>query len=276
MKRLGIFFVGIFLFSGCINIFDPVDTPSGDEQVLAAARACFDDGDLDCAADFYKQLSNSFVDRKNTEEAFLILERAGIGMSFFIQAFGDGGGGRGLGKLANLLSGNAAVVSRRTTIFEAFKKHDAIQDRNLRNFLKFVTALTFAAHILAEEHRADTTDGFTGADFVLTPAACKTIDVASCAGEATCGRPVASTLDDTAAPATSDTEMTSSDTISGQRTLLMLHKALLAVDQAIRQIGVGGKFSTSLGSFTGQIALLSGISNSNCYRWLLASNGVVD
>ena len=32
--------------SACFNVFDPIDNPGGDEQILSAARAAFDKGDL--------------------------------------------------------------------------------------------------------------------------------------------------------------------------------------------------------------------------------------
>ena len=47
------------VLQGCVNIFDPLDSPSGEAQLLSAARACFDDGDFACAREFYGKLGSN-------------------------------------------------------------------------------------------------------------------------------------------------------------------------------------------------------------------------
>src|SRR5205809_424094 len=39
--------------SSCINLFDPIDNPSGEGQLLSAARAAFDKGDMATARELY-------------------------------------------------------------------------------------------------------------------------------------------------------------------------------------------------------------------------------
>jgi hypothetical protein len=58
--------------SGC-NVFSVLDSPSGDAQLISAARACFDQGDFACARDNYSKLSDSSADIRASEEAFLAL-----------------------------------------------------------------------------------------------------------------------------------------------------------------------------------------------------------
>lgn len=259
--------------TSCLNLFEAVDDPSGDPQILSAARACFDQGDLECALDYYKRLSADYKDIRNSEEAFAILDRAGIQMSTFMEAFGNGGS-IGLGKLANLLSGGA-TAGRRDLVFEAFKKYQYIDDPSLRDFVRFVTALTLAAHFLAEDSNANGTAGFSSADFVQSPTTCAALELTACSNAA-CDELAASQLSDAVVPSGSDTSLTASSDISGsaQLTLQNFHKALLTVLDAMNGIGAGGKFGTGLGAFVTKVQQLSGIGNARCYRYLILKEGI--
>src|SRR3954469_7732827 len=79
--------------TGCMNVFDPFDNPTTDTQLISAARACFDRGDIACAKENYEKLSANNADIAASETAFAMLDENGAGMASFIQAFGSGGGG---------------------------------------------------------------------------------------------------------------------------------------------------------------------------------------
>ncbi|MBI3534419.1 MAG: hypothetical protein HY072_02890, partial [Deltaproteobacteria bacterium] len=71
-------FCSMFLVS-CPNVFDPIDNPSGDAQLLSAARACFDKGDLACAKDNYGKITGTTdAEYAAAETAFTILEENGV------------------------------------------------------------------------------------------------------------------------------------------------------------------------------------------------------
>src|SRR4051794_31520633 len=115
------------MLSGC-NFFSPLDKPSGDEQLLAAARACFDHGDYECASKYYGELSSSASDQAVSETAFELLAQSGATSSVFIKAVldGDGNGGKIVTKLANSLISSAGQTSR-LNIVHAYQKYAQIK-----------------------------------------------------------------------------------------------------------------------------------------------------
>lgn len=133
------------------NLFAPFDSPSGDAQLLSAARACFDRGDMDCAREYYAQVSGNERDAALAEQAFAVLDGQGATMAAFIQAFADSNdtGGIKLTKLANSLTENAGPL-KRAAIFKAFKTHAQIENQELAGLVQFITSISLAAEILAE------------------------------------------------------------------------------------------------------------------------------
>src|SRR4051812_4388213 len=77
----------ILSIAGC-NLFSPLDKPSGDPQILSAARACLDRADYGCALDFYEKLSAESNDIKLVEEAYAILDQNGAGFGAYAVSFG--------------------------------------------------------------------------------------------------------------------------------------------------------------------------------------------
>ena len=127
--------VGVSILPSC-NFFSVIDSPGGDTQLISAARACFDQGDFTCALDHYSQLSDSESDVNHSESAFTILHENGIGMGQFMTAFGTGssGGGKVLTDLANLVASDASQT-KRTAVYEAYKKIDSINQSELKGQL---------------------------------------------------------------------------------------------------------------------------------------------
>ena len=75
----------------CLNVFSPIDSPSGDAQFLSLARACFDQGDIDCANKYYAKVSGTTeAETAAAEEAFTILDKNGATMGALMQSLGCG------------------------------------------------------------------------------------------------------------------------------------------------------------------------------------------
>jgi len=266
--------LAISIFSISCNIYGFLDNPSGDEQLLSAARACFDDGDLDCARDLYQKLSNNVADVKNSEEAFEILDRNGASMSVFIQSFGSGSGGSGLTTLSNKLTSQASE-STRINIYTAYKKIENISNTSLKGLVRFVTAITLTAELLAE----DAVNGiFDANDLASDATTCKAQTTVGCLASASCD--IASASHQLAHGASVDLGENTSDFVdlSGTPTLSMLHAAIQEVDYALNtEIGAGGKFSSGTGSFSSDIISTTAPTTAalaRCYRRILLSLGV--
>lgn len=136
------------------NIYGGIDKPSGDAQLISAARACLDDGNFSCATTYYQQVSASNLDIQQSEEAFTLLNQSGASMAAFAGAFGNGQNisvGSAITTLADylLVTGTVGQVMR-TSIYTAFESETRITDSGLKNMVKFLGAVSFAAEILAE------------------------------------------------------------------------------------------------------------------------------
>lgn len=248
------------------NAFDSLDTPTNDDQILSAARACFDEGDLECARGWYQKLSSSESDVRASEEAFLTLDQSGAGMSVFIGAVGEGSNGGGsLTALANRLSSGAGEA-RRLAIYTAYKRVAEINNAELRGFVRFVTGFALAASVLAEVTGAN--GSLEKSDLVQTPSACA--NLATCAADCT-----ATTGTTLAAGATLDlVNAPTSQTLSGTHHLGMIDGAIDAVFYAlVSELAASGKYSTGLGSFA-DVLRLADPNQNECYRYVLINNGV--
>jgi hypothetical protein len=151
LSLLSLFFS--FTLTGC-NLYGGIDSPSGDEQILSAARACLDDGDFECAKNYYKQLSSSSNDVGQSEQAFAEFDEQNASMKNFAAAFGKGTGdiGQSLAKLAGLIASDGkAGQARRIALFNAFKRIDNVQESHLKALVQFLGGISFAAELLAED-----------------------------------------------------------------------------------------------------------------------------
>ncbi len=156
--------------SGC-NVFSSLDSPDGDVQLLSAARACFDKGDIACALEHYSKVSSgSSSEVAAAERAFAVLDQNGIGMGKFMTTMASGDLSAGLTSLAGDFSRNSGQ-SLRQSLYTAYREVDNIPTQSeLRGLVRFITAYALSAAILAEEAGGDGTLSKT--DIANSPNTC--------------------------------------------------------------------------------------------------------
>lgn len=253
--------------TGC-NVFDPLDSPTNDDQLISAARACFDQGDIACAREQYAKLSKDSADIMNSELAFATLDENGIGMGIFLDAFGGGGGGAGITKLANQLAGTSLNTSAtRLAFYQAFQRAAAIKNPGLRGLVRFTTATALTAEIMAEGAGNNRTLEQT--DYTASPTVCKALTSTTCATSADCDG-VGSFL---TTGSDFDFGNTTEAAVQVTPTIAMLNGAIAQINTALgaSEIGASGKFGSGAGSFasglTGLTGALSTSAGARCYRF---------
>lgn len=261
------------LVSCQFNVFDPFDSPTSDTQLLDAARACLDRGDVECARQNYAKLSSAFSEIAASETAFTALDQAGAGLNTFIEALGNGDAGKGLTIMASKLATLTPGKAKRMEIFNAYKQVDQITtNTELRGLVRFVTAFALAAEILAED--AGSNQSLDKADIVTSPTAC---DTTSCALAANCVTPSTAVLSmGTNIPWTQLSASESTINVTNP-TLGMFNGAIDAINQGINyELASSGKFRTGAGNFSAQLAAAFslGATGERCYRAQLLSRGV--
>jgi hypothetical protein len=243
--------------AGC-NIFDPFDSPSGDAQLLSAARACFDQGDIACANEYYGQLSTTTLkDTALSEQAFAILDSQGVTMAVFLKVgLGGGMGPRAISALANELAKGSPGSTMREQIFQAFQKANSINEPTVKGFAKFITATSFLAELFAEAAvNAGGARTFEAADYVATPGTCKAISsLATAVGSAACD-PVATAFSNSSAIPVELTELPSAP--SGTPTVGLLRGAIDQVEQGLSAVGAGGVFASGALDFAKALKALN-------------------
>lgn len=274
-KRSIIWGVGVafFVLNASCNMFDPVDKPDGDEQILSEARACFDQGDIECAKEMYSQLSSAKADVAGTELAFALLEGAGVTMSTFMQAIPSGQGGKGVTKMAELLYPGSA--EKRGKIFEAYRAAASIQSQELRGLIRFLAAFALVAEILGEQAGSG---GLTKAHIVRDPTVCINATKASataCLTDPACSAPETSTLAAGAPYDFVNGNLSAMDLSTGNPTLGMIIGAMNAVNHAFQnELGASGKFKTGTGDFATTLLANDPVIQAPCLRYALISNEV--
>jgi hypothetical protein len=240
------------MLSGC-NFFGSIDSPSGDDQLLAAARACFDRGDYECAAKYYGELSSSASDQAISESAFELLAQSGATSSVFIQAAldGEGSGGKIVTKLANSLISSASQSSR-LNIVHAFQKYVRISDTNIQGLTRLITSMTLLAEILAE---GATSSSLKQTDLALSPTECITNISQAIPTFTGCSAPTQNKI-------VTGTEITSllsatDSQMSGSPTLYMMNLAITEMDAGVKQLQAKGNVGESSGAFATQILAIS-------------------
>lgn len=137
------------LLTGC-NAFSPLSSPSGDAQLLSAARAAFDQGNYQQAINYYGQLSSSNSDTGLAESAYAEMTEAGASMQAYAGAFGKGDVAIGPAITAFAESMVPGSQAKRVAIWQAYNQAASIGDANLKYLVKFLGSVSFAAEILAE------------------------------------------------------------------------------------------------------------------------------
>lgn len=234
--------------NGC-NVFSPLDSPSGDAQLLSAARACFDRGDFSCASENYQKVSADQADTVASEEAFMMLDQAGITMGVYAQFVGDGATGAALTAMAEKLSGDAGQAKRQA-IYQAYLKYKAISAANsdLKNFVQFVTSLGLAAEMLAEVAAGGT---LSKTSLAQSPSTCNSATPA-CLVSTGCGEPVSGLL--TPATAFGDIDTVDPGSVATVNAD-MLYSALVHAYNSMLNLAPGGSFSSTS---SGIAAIISG------------------
>jgi hypothetical protein len=166
----------------CMNVFKPIDSPSGDRQNLSAARAAFDRGDIAKAREYYGKVS---ADESSTAELiFVDLDSCGADIDAFATALSQGSGASSNpGVMATVMAEkmNARVgTSCFATLLAAFKRARAISDANLRGFSTFLASLAIAGEVLGSNSNIVIDGVLNKADFIGNPATCTTFP-GSCA-----------------------------------------------------------------------------------------------
>ena len=276
--------------SAC-NIFDPFDSPTSDPQLLSAARACFDQGKFDCAADLYAKVSPAQADAVNSELAFQILDQNGAGMGEFMTAFGNGSGGsdvagKGFTSLAGHMSnsGGDAGETKRLAILSAFQKTQSISDPDTRAVVRFASAAAMIAEILAEQV---TTPGvLVENDIVKNSTQCRSSSLPptpTCLVQTGCNYPVPAKI--TIGSAINGNHLPTSGTtgMTGEATYYMINAAISELNTALGELTAAGNLGTTMqdfiknlqNTFTASLVLADTVPASlNCARLSLILAGI--
>lgn len=261
--------------AGC-NLFDPFDSPTNDAQILSAARACLDQGDIACAKAQYAKLVTTMADIAHSETAFAILHENNATMGAFMEAMGDknASGGKALTILAEKL-GPGASASRRVALFEALKKVNSIGNVPLRGLVRFSSAFALASHILAEDLGGGSDLTRTSIVDAGSLAGCISANPAPCPGA--CAR--SSSIIALGAVANYDTwndaAIDTAETPSAATPEWAIFKgAIDAIQFSINsEMSVAGSsFNSGLSGLTGALAALT--HGDGCYRQQLILEGV--
>lgn len=258
------------------NAFDPLSSPSGDDQLLSAARACLDRGDFECALDHYGKLSADKADVKASEQAYAILAQNNAGFTAFATAFGTDPSVKGLGALVTEVA-DGAGESRRLALHGAYLLANSIPEATnpkLRGLARFLTATALAAEILAEISGSDRV--LHKVDLVANGSCGNTTEV-GCAASAACDAGLGSigssgTNGDIDAAAPSGTPPT----------LDQLYTALSAAVSGLSAVNPSGSAVTSFGGLlpvSGKPSVVNAgtapiETGSRCFRRALLAQGL--
>jgi hypothetical protein len=241
------------IFYGC-NIFQGMDSPSGDAQILAAAHSCLDQGDYACATRYYLQLSSSVGDTKYSELPVSTLAESGLPPGTLAQALIDSN--FNIGKLITILAGKLsyqASSSLRLQLFHGYQQSLLIQNTQLQGALRLMTSLALLSEILGED--ASTPGTYLATDLASNPTAC--LSVTSPAGAialitGACNIPTGKKLisGNSITNLYSATEAAIQDlTFSGAPTLTMISATIAEMQTALSLLSSNSKFTTGLSSF---------------------------
>ncbi len=227
---------------GC-NIFDPLDNPSGDAQILSAARACFDQGDLACARENYLKLSTAYSEIQAAELAFVTFEENGATMSAFMETISQGGSGTALTSLAERMAPGSEA--KRLALTTAVKNAVAgiTTNTELRGLVRFLGGVAVAAEVLAEEV------GTSGTLLKSALASANVIQDGSGFGETVV-----------------------SGTFTGNPTLTMFHAGLRELDAGLTDLSAGSSFNSGIGGLLDLVAT----GNAALYRAALTDTAALN
>lgn len=216
------------------NLFGGIDKPSGDIQLLDAARACLDQGDFDCANDYYQKISDNTYDIKAHEGSLAILGKNNVFyMSDLISSLGGGiGSASSLITLAQTLRTREKTTSTTFDLIQStYSRSSGISDPTLKAFSQLISSIAMMSAVLGNPVGPDGI--LTASDLAATPNTCKSQTPATCAAAASC--------DDTTNGYFADgNESVSMDTAgwSGSGTAKKFRVAAAAAETASTELGV--------------------------------------
>lgn len=260
MKKLQVLASALGLLiglSGCPNIFDPVDSPHGDAQILSAARAAFDKGDIAGARELYGKISTN--QSAISDLVFVDLDGCGATIGAFASALVHGIDSTGL--MLTIMAEHMASLHGTTclaTLLQAYKNSLTITDPDLLGFTSLMASIAIAGEVVA--HNTGVQDGTLSiADFVVS---------SQCTGGTTCSGGGACIVAD-GISAAAVTTLSSAGSITP--TWGVVQGAFNAANTALGQMGVTTGPAYQLINAAG----LAGMSNNNDnYRCALRAIGV--
>lgn len=142
---------GLLSLTSC-NLWGGIDSPSGDEQLLSAARGCLDRGKYDCALENYAKLSDSQADVRIAETALVSMAQDGIfSTEDLIKSLGNSrGDATSFTQIANFIAERGKTAATyRITLDRLFVESQSIVNSSLRNYTQFLIATAMTNQILA-------------------------------------------------------------------------------------------------------------------------------
>jgi len=251
--------------SACLNLFDPIDNPSGDEQILSAARAAFDRGDLQEARDLYAKLGGN--ETALAETIYTHLEECGAGIEAVGAALGAATSGSAgilvtvMGEKMNPLRGTTCLA----TLLAAYRSSQTLTDPSQKNFAAFLAAIAVAGEVLAHNSGITANGTLAVTDIVTSGGASACI-------LGTCGAGCGVTTKGITAAVTVDLSSSGPATITP--TWGVFHGAITAANTALTALGISTGPSASL--MTALISLNPNVLDNNAtgYACGLHSIGV--
>lgn len=244
--------------TGCVNLYSPIDSPSGSRQLLSAARAAFDKGDAAKAREFYEKIGSD--ETAQSEIVFLNLDACGADIDAFGTALSKGADSVNNPGIMLTIMAEKMNAQHSTACFasllSAYKTATTLKDKNLRGFTSFLSALAIAGEVLANNSGIGVNGEFEKADYLALPSTSCTI--VSCGA---CLKADGITTGATVNLATANAITANWGTVQG---------AVTAISTALSDLGVSQGASLALISQLGGGAP----GNNNLYRCLLNDVGV--
>ena len=257
---------------GC-NLFSPLDRPTGDDQLLSAARICLDQADYECARNYYSKLSLPLVDIQQSELAYATFNENGLGFGVLAATLGKSPNGESLTSLSNYLA-QSASLPKRLAFYSAYKRsQEMTQGTFLQRFTQFLSATILASELLAEATGADLT--LEATDIAQGGKSC---DATTCLqNTAVCRGPVGSGIQVNTGVSNQDLLLT--EPTNPVPSLLQIYIALNKAVEGLRTISAKAGTIQIFDAFLGQNSVPSvtdtDTSTSNqCFRAALIQQGV--
>ena len=253
------------LLNSC-NVYSPLNSPSGDEQILSAARACLDQADYSGALVLYQKLSSNYSNTVASESAYAILDENGADFGAIASSFGKSPNGKGLSALANAMILGAGET-RRLALYQAYQKAALITGNpTLQGFVKFMASIALAAEMLAENAGADSIMSYS--DLAEGGSSCTT--TACGLGQASCNAATGGKFSTSVFAGLDAAQPTGTNPSLDQ-----LYSAITQAVSGLSAMGAAGGTSSSFTHLLGTDGLPSvGTMQAACFRATLIAQGI--